>query len=63
MTKLQIIKNGHLLASVDARRIAEQIEVTDDQFDASRPNFYYAKVIQRDYEMAWSSPIFTGHWQ
>jgi len=63
LTKLQIIKNGRLLASMDARRIEEQIEITDDQFDASRPNFYYAKVIQRDYEMAWSSPVFTADYQ
>ena len=62
LTKLQVIKNGRLLVSVDARQTEEHLEATDDHFDAGRPNFYYAQVIQRDYEMAWSSPVFVGDW-
>ena len=60
MSKLQVVKNGRLLVSVDARETEEDLEIADEQFDACRPNFYYAKVIQRDHEMAWSSPIFVA---
>lgn len=58
LTKLQIVKNGRLLTSVDVRQVQEELEIIDDRFDPRRPNFYYAKVTQRDGEMAWSSPIF-----
>ena len=60
--RISIIKNGALLYTKQCsrERKIEELLFTDNHFEPKRDNYYYIRVIQKDYEMAWSSPIWIG---
>jgi len=56
--KVQIIKNGDVIFTKWGHGIHETVEFKDKNFDPDATSWYYAKVIQKDYEVAWASPIW-----
>ncbi|MFH0964562.1 MAG: DUF3604 domain-containing protein, partial [Planctomycetota bacterium] len=59
LREISIIKNGRLAARLPADMIEETRSWTDPEL-TNAPAYYYLKAIQRDWEMAWSSPIWIG---
>ena len=57
--KMEIVKNGRPAATFPAETTEERHTWTDPAPEDG-PTCYYLKVIQRDGEMAWSSPIWIG---
>jgi len=59
--KITIIKNGKLLFTKKCGKESneEKLIFFDENSDLQKNNYYYIRVVQRDFEMAWSSPIWT----
>ena len=55
---MQIIKNRDVIFTKWGHGIHETVEFKDKNFDPDATSWYYAKVIQKDYEVAWASPIW-----
>lgn len=58
ISEIQIIKNGEILAAKRGRNMIEEFQFEDTSFNKKEETYYYAKIIQDDYEMAWSSPVY-----
>lgn len=60
--KMEIVRNNTIIASLQGNSDFEEFEYTDvTTLDQNEKNiFYYVRVIQKDGEMAWSSPIWIG---
>lgn len=58
---LRIIKNGRVAETVVCHGEHEvELEWQDKAYSNSEKAFYYVRVTQKDYESAWSSPIWVG---
>ena len=57
---VQILCNGRVAGIQFGEGMEEGIAIRDSSFVPGQPRCYYARVIQRDGEMAWSSPIWVG---
>lgn len=58
---VRIIKNGHVVETIPCHGEWDcAIKWVDNNFDYTRPNYYYVRVVQVDYESAWSSPVWIG---
>ncbi len=58
---VRIIKNGDVVETVPCHGEWDcNIRWVDENFDFTRPNYYYVRIVQVDYESAWSSPIWVG---
>ncbi len=57
VTRLEIVRDGEIIASKECRDISVEIELEDAVREESC--FYYLRVLQSDGEMAWSSPIWV----
>ena len=58
VTYIDIIKNGNLLHRHTGTGIHESLYIPDTPSEAT--DYYYARVIQDDGEIAWASPIWIG---
>ncbi len=56
--QIQIIKNGEVVVRMQCYGKKERKEWIDPEYRAGEASYYYVKVVQRDREMAWSSPIW-----
>ena len=58
---LRIVKNGRVVHTQPCHGEWDYTMVWEDvTYDATQPNSYYVRVVQRDRESAWSSPIWLG---
>ena len=57
---IQILCNGRVVGIQFGDGVEEGIAILDSSFSAAQPRVYYARVVQRDGETAWSSPIWVG---
>ena len=58
---IRIIKNARVVATVPCHGERQyELEWRDEAYERDRPNSYYVRVVQRDRESAWSSPIWIG---
>jgi len=61
LDSIRIIKNAEVAHSIPCCcEFARSIEWEDEGYDCTVPNSYYVRVIQKDRESAWSSPIWVG---
>lgn len=56
---IDIIKNGNLLHRHTGTEMDESLNILDTPSEATT-DYYYARVIQDDGEIAWASPIWVG---
>ncbi len=56
--RIQIVKDGAVVIQRLGLEKRERLLWTDPEFDEEKPCYYYAKIIQKDGEIAWSSPIW-----
>ena len=55
------MKNSVVAATVPCHgEGSAEVEWEDGDYDAARPACYYVRVVQRDRESAWSSPVWIG---
>ena len=57
--KMMVIKNGQAVVSFPVDMVEEERTWVDPD-PGEGPAYYYLKVMQRDGELAWSSPIWIG---
>ena len=58
---IRIIKNGHVVETIPCHGEWDcDLRWVDDDFDFRRSNYYYVRIVQVDYESAWSSPVWIG---
>jgi hypothetical protein len=61
ISQIRIVKNSGVVASISCNGEFEtELEWVDTAYSNKEPANYYVRVIQRDYESAWSSPIWIG---
>jgi len=58
ITQLVIIKNQRFVYTARPNTRQVEVEYTDQDFE-SGSNYYYVRVLQRDGQLAWSSPIWV----
>jgi len=57
--RVEIIKNGEIARLFkDLETMNMDILLEDNQFDNTKSNYYYVRLIQEDGEMAWASPVY-----
>ena len=59
IASMLIVKNGRAAVSFPVGT-RDEVHCWTDPDPADGPNYYYLKAVQRDGEMAWSSPIWIG---
>lgn len=62
LERLEIVKNGKVVWRQEGsgeNYNRESIRWVDEEFNPSQPNYYYLRVVQRDLEMAWSTPVWV----
>jgi hypothetical protein len=58
---IRIVKNGRVVLTHPCHgEHTIDLTWTDDNYDPTTPSYYYVRVVQVDYESAWSSPIWLG---
>lgn len=57
--KIEIIKDGSVLYSYDGKEKNEEINFVDESNANQGWSYYYARILQKDKAMAWSSPIWV----
>ena len=57
--KIEIIKNGNVLFCYDGKEKIEEISFEDNTNNNKGWSYYYARILQKDKAMAWSSPIWV----
>ena len=58
---IRIIKNGHVAVTVPYHgEVNCSLEWEDATYTPDEPSAYYVRVVQKDRESAWSSPIWIG---
>lgn len=61
LREVRIVRDGQV---VNRRLFAGErnceMEWADEDYDTSTSSYYYVRVVQQDYESAWSSPIWIG---
>ena len=57
LQRLELVRSGEVVASVECSGMTQELEIEDDAADG--PAFYYLRVYQTDGEMAWSSPVWV----
>jgi hypothetical protein len=55
---MEVIRNGKVLYRKDNSGYLAEFQV-EDTMPARGTNWYYARVLQRDGQMAWSSPVWV----
>jgi hypothetical protein len=60
IARLEICRNGHYIAQQSGSSVKEKLEWVDEMFNPREENYYYARVIQEDGEIAWASPIWVS---
>lgn len=58
ISRIEIIRNGEIIATSSPGTLDASIDVTDSP-SGQTEDWYYLKVVQRDGEIAWSSPIWV----
>ena len=62
LQRVEVIKNGKVVSRHECYEddfSRAEVAWEDPHFDRTRSNYYYVKVLQKDEEMAWSSPVFV----
>ena len=59
LDRVEVVKDGQAVASFGADALDAELD-WDDPAPPSREHFYYLRAVQRDGQMAWSSPIWVG---
>lgn len=58
---IRIVKNARVVATLPCHgEFAADAHWEDRDYDNEKPNSYYVRVVQKDRESAWSSPIWVG---
>ena len=61
LVHIRIVKNASVVHTVPCHgRFEADTEWEDPDYDPSGPSSYYVRVVQKDRESAWSSPIWIG---
>ena len=58
---VRIVRNGRVVHTQPCHGEWEyEMEWEDREYDPSLPSSYYVRVVQKDRESAWSSPVWVG---
>ena len=58
---IRIVKNSQVIATIPCHGEFEwETEWEDRDYTPTHPSYYYVRVVQLDWESAWSSPIWAG---
>jgi hypothetical protein len=61
LKEIRIVKNGRVVHTEWPHGLfAHDLEWEDAAYEAGTPACYYVRVVQKDYESAWSSPVWIG---
>ena len=58
--QIDVIKNNEFVKTLRPNKINVNFEVTDDHMTPGE-NYYYVRVLQRDGDMAWGSPVWVRY--
>lgn len=58
LARIDVVKNGAFAYTIEPRARSSKFQFRDKNFDG-KESYYYVRVMQRDKQMAWSSPIWV----
>ncbi len=64
LTSIVLFRDGRIIHELKADQLGGRkdytIDLTDEEFDGSKTNYYYVRALQDNNEIVWSSPIWVS---